>query len=826
MNTPVAGMVVDIEARIDKLEKGLAKANRSHSGFANDVERRAKRSADNLRKTYGDAGEGINATFLKLAKSGPAALAAIGASAAGAVAGLARVTSAIAETGAMALRAGVDAEAFQALGFAARQNRVGVDALTDGLKEMALRADEFIVTGKGSAAEAFRRLGFDATDLARRLEDPSEMFLEIVGRLESLDAAAQIRVADELFGGTGGEQFVQMLGRGEEELRQLMQRARDSGQVLDSDVIRKAEEIDRKFAELQTRFGNTFKSLVVNAADFAFNFDANVVARLDTTLAKIEAIERAGGSLGSIIDLGNIDLGALDAAATEAAETGAALDDLAAQARELGQLLGDASFDMGAAGLTDAALEADRLSVQLADLVGAWERNEISAADFQAAIAAVTGEADVAVSAVGAIDGLSMGGVIAQIQGVQGALAGLVQRAVQAAQAVASIPGTSAPAYSGRGGDPRQFGGSAADWQMGTASDLAPRNTDRPRPAPPMTSELFDPDLAKPSGGGGGGGARPSSRGGGGSSSRSSRAGRGGGGGGAARQSDYARDLERLREETAELRLQASALAVVSLAHRDLASAVDDAERSASLLAAAQKSGRADGPALRAEITQQVADYRKAADAADAARDRIDGIADARRNLESSAESAFVGLVKGTLSWKDALGQVLDTMLELAAKSVFQGFLGGMGGGGLFGGIGKIFGFSGGGYTGHGATHDPAGIVHRGEFVFSKAATEAIGIGNLDVLHAAARRGYSGGGVVGGRSSPKALLGLQRHATEAGQAITFAPVVNVHATGGTPEGNADLARRTAQETERVLRGLVGDEIRRLSRPGAALHGRA
>lgn len=57
-------------------------------------------------------------------------------------------------------------------------------------------------------------------------------------------------------------------------------------------------------------------------------------------------------------------------------------------------------------------------------------------------------------------------------------------------------------------------------------------------------------------------------------------------------------------------------------------------------------------------------------------------------------------------------------------------------------------GFYGGGYTGDGGKYQPAGIVHRGEFVFSKEATSAIGVNNLSSIHSQFK-GYADGGAVG-----------------------------------------------------------------------------
>lgn len=55
-------------------------------------------------------------------------------------------------------------------------------------------------------------------------------------------------------------------------------------------------------------------------------------------------------------------------------------------------------------------------------------------------------------------------------------------------------------------------------------------------------------------------------------------------------------------------------------------------------------------------------------------------------------------------------------------------------------------GFADGGYTGDGGKYQPAGIVHKGEFVMSKAATSRIGIGTLNRM----LKGYADGGYVGG----------------------------------------------------------------------------
>lgn len=63
-----------------------------------------------------------------------------------------------------------------------------------------------------------------------------------------------------------------------------------------------------------------------------------------------------------------------------------------------------------------------------------------------------------------------------------------------------------------------------------------------------------------------------------------------------------------------------------------------------------------------------------------------------------------------------------------------------------------------GGWTGHGGKFEPAGIVHRGEYVMDADTTRAIGVGNLDALRRSARRGFAAGGYGGGSDAGGSLM--------------------------------------------------------------------
>lgn len=274
-------LVIMLEARIKDLEKNMAKASGTTEREFRKMSMSSKRATDQMEKDAIRSTTRINQAMAtvgtKIGAVGKAFSAGVwggiaGLGVAGVVGTLASLAKGISEVGDQAKIAGVDVKAFQELKFVAEQNRIGVDALTDGLKELNLRADEFILTGQGSAAEAFQRLGFSAEDLKKKLEDPSALFTEIIGKLGKLSKAAQIRIADEIFGGTGGEKFVQLIDQGEAGIRDTIKAANDLGIVMDQQLIERAAEVDRRFNQIANTVGSTLKSAIVSAADSLAEF--------------------------------------------------------------------------------------------------------------------------------------------------------------------------------------------------------------------------------------------------------------------------------------------------------------------------------------------------------------------------------------------------------------------------------------------------------------------------------------------------------------------------------------------------------------------------
>lgn len=169
---------------------------------------------------------------------------------------------------------------------------------------------------------------------------------------------------------------------------------------------------------------------------------------------------------------------------------------------------------------------------------------------------------------------------------------------------------------------------------------------------------------------------------------------------------------------------------------------------------------------------------------------------DINGQIENIGMSALSGLsdqlteflTTGKASFKDFASSIIGMIVKMIAQMVVFNTLSGLmpgGGGGSFsfanmlGGGGKAAkGYANGGYTGDGGKYEPKGIVHGGEFVFTKEATKRIGTRNLYKL----MRGYANGGVVGGNTYGGAST------SAAGSQFTFGDInVDIN-NGNDPKG--------------------------------------
>lgn len=127
-------------------------------------------------------------------------------------------------------------------------------------------------------------------------------------------------------------------------------------------------------------------------------------------------------------------------------------------------------------------------------------------------------------------------------------------------------------------------------------------------------------------------------------------------------------------------------------------------------------------------------------------------------NAFSSAEDALVNFVKtGKQSFSDLAESIISDLARIAAKQMVTGLFAAAFNAYTGSKIGPVqrekIGFSDGGYTGSGGIHEPAGVVHKGEVVWSQRdVARAGGVGVVEAMRVG-RRGYASGGIVGGGSA-------------------------------------------------------------------------
>lgn len=231
--------------------------------------------------------------------------------------------------------------------------------------------------------------------------------------------------------------------------------------------------------------------------------------------------------------------------------------------------------------------------------------------------------------------------------------------------------------YSGRGGDPRDFeeGGSATY-------------------NPAQTSDQVDAMIS--------------------AANRSASSRRSGGGSSAADQArlEYLREAEQLFDQT-RTDAEAYAAAIANL---------DEIEKNLT--------------ATERESVDWIETKRRAMDQL---AQQYDATRIAADFLERTIGDAFIDAIMGANSFKEAMNQVAQAIARAALQAAFFGegpFAGlwGGSGGGIMGGISDAFGFSSGGFTGFGGKHEPAGIVHKGEYVIPQEGVRRLGVPALDAM--------------------------------------------------------------------------------------------
>jgi lambda family phage tail tape measure protein len=868
------GLVVDIEARIDKLEKGLAKANALQRKSATDMENRAKQSAQKLEDTYSKSFEkigGIIEKSMAVFEKGGLALTGVGAL----VIGLKEVADSVAEVGREADKARVSTRTWQQWAYVAKATGMEIDGVTDALKELNIRGNEFALTGKGSGAEWFQRFGYTMEEVGRKLQDPNALLDELIGKIQKLDRAGQARAMDELFGGTGAEQLSKALGMSVTQIQELRREAA----TFSDEQIEAAKKIDREWDTVWTNFKVYAKSAALYGVDVAkdvvtvlntpnrqankaiadaearYNSPEAQIARLEAQKKEIEdLIAKVAADPVNFLQKNQLEDLRLELAAVERQ-----ILDMGGGSEQFKQTLKDIfavsvpiteTFTRNAtavASFTKALTDLKNLVPGLkSELDTLAKTTQINAAYLNAAknaqswgelmrvtdIAnraksiATFGEHDNLLDLIGAAEGTDKGRSYNETLGygafTGGAvnLTGMTINDVLALQKrmLADPNNTFNSSAVGRyqitaetlrdfmgqmgiAGDHlfdektqdaiasaiiRQSGGNIdtlrGRWEgLQRVDDTTIRNafngTAGPQKLDPSPAQERQADLLK-------------------------------------KQADARRDLNQAIDEGLSKARFEQSLAGMSESQKkielELYDRLAQLKREGVTLSDAEIQKLRDKIALTQSLNTKNQQVSKS----------TEGLQNAEKFFAEGFTSSLSGLLTGTQTLQGAIQSLINSLIDAALQAALlgKGPLAGLFGGAKSSGIfGAIFGFADGGYTGDGGKYQPAGVVHRGEYVFSKQAVGRIGVGNLDAAHRSALKGFASGGYVGDHSAFSQRVPQAANINVA-QPISISAPITVQGSAGTPEQNADLAKQMQKQLEGTMRGVVVDELRRQMRP--------
>lgn len=115
-----------------------------------------------------------------------------------------------------------------------------------------------------------------------------------------------------------------------------------------------------------------------------------------------------------------------------------------------------------------------------------------------------------------------------------------------------------------------------------------------------------------------------------------------------------------------------------------------------------------------------------------------------------------------------------------------------------------------GGYTGDGGKFEPKGVVHGGEFVFTKEATNRIGIDNLYKM----MRGYADGGVVSNAvTATTPMLGMQGGGTNINVGIGDVNIINDSQKQNNATGSQGVEAAIQRQLKSTVTTTIGEQLR-------------
>lgn len=255
MATDLERLTVTLEASLKQYEKELARANKITTTQLRKIEKDAQASAGRIERAFGLAGAGIKGalggfiggfSFQVLSQ-------AVG-----------QLVSSAAAIGDLSDKLGIGTDDLQALQYGAVQANMSFQDMEAGLLKFSKAVGE-ARNGSGALRDILIANGFDDAQIkALNYSDALGAVADLVRNAAS--EQDKMLIITQAFG-RGGDEFIEFLANGKSGLQGFKAEVAGAGGVIEENLIRKAQELDDRWAALMQSMRTATQSAVLDIAD-------------------------------------------------------------------------------------------------------------------------------------------------------------------------------------------------------------------------------------------------------------------------------------------------------------------------------------------------------------------------------------------------------------------------------------------------------------------------------------------------------------------------------------------------------------------------------
>lgn len=193
----------------------------------------------------------------------------------------------------------VTTDYLQAMRYAAEQTGVEAGALENAIAKLNGKIGD-AVSGQKSAVESFERVGIafkNADGSARGVE---QVMAELADRIKELpDPAQRAAAAAEILGEKAGPRLVALLSGGAEELTNWLNRAKEAGQVMESETVKRLAAAEQRIKDFKNFLTISAGEILIALDNLRADPEEGARIRLEQVNKEIEQTKEAIANMES-----------------------------------------------------------------------------------------------------------------------------------------------------------------------------------------------------------------------------------------------------------------------------------------------------------------------------------------------------------------------------------------------------------------------------------------------------------------------------------------------------------------------------------------------